>query len=1006
MRRIAKFVLLSLLVLVTVGLISYQLTATERDREILSACLSMGWAGFRPVKDVDNTGRFLGKVSKASAVCRGVEDYELHTATPWVDWTNYWGTGDENSKASGGRGTIRAVLSAVLSVTDHIFDRDTRGLDGALLDLEYQRMELIRFNLFDNATYRQYAEGLNKNGKHVPGSLLRVWPEMRLAETHSDYGKLEISPDGAQLCRGSLIRHRTVTGICNDIRNPAMGSSGQLFARNSAFEATFPRLEMNELAKNRHGNRLGLLKPDPQVISRTLFIRPQMDGSGCNNGKGDGTVVATCDYTKANFFNVLAAYWIQFMTHDWFSHLQEARNNRTALIIGPDGVPSLGCAVSEAQQRALGCRVEDKMEQSLYASQDYPPVFGSDHRLGRAYKTTRNTVTAWWDASQIYGHDPRSRQRMLRDPNDPAKLRLVSRVGGTDADDAGGYLPLFASPPCEDSALVDNCSPINVEWVGQEATAFPDNWTIGLSFYHNLFAREHNIFVETFRTLASTSPETDSGLRDPDDPDRMITNGELAAADGAIQLFEVARLVVSALIAKIHTIEWTAQLLYNEPLYEAMHSNWSGLFEDHEILQDVGARLLRSLADSSDPIEATLFYSAFNAGPGIIGTGSNKYAFPAFLNRALGRDMWSVQETDDVNGGTNHFGAPFNFPEEFTSVYRLHPLLPDLLEFRDWNEPNRITSKIPVISTFRADATTIMREKGLPAWAISMGRQRLGALVLQNHPHFLQNLDLRPRLDTTIDIAALDIIRDRERGIPRFNEFRRQIGLKQLTGFDDFIQAKLLDKERKGILNDQEKTSLQHQRDLVTLMRKVYGTHRCDESKVISVAQADPNGMPLAGMGDTRFPTDCLGHEDGSIVDNIEDVDNIVGWLAETTRPHGFAISETQFQIFILNASRRLFSDRFFTSSYRPEFYTSFGLDWVDNNGPDGKRYEQDLDNGHKIEVSPMKRVLLRAVPQLAPELQHVHNVFDPWARNRHGFYSLDWKPRQGAENDESFASQ
>ena len=59
------------------------------------------------------------------------------------------------------------------------------------------------------------------------------------------------------------------------------------------------------------------------------------------------------------------------------------------------------------------------------------------------------------------------------------------------------------------------------------------------------------------------------------------------------------------------------------------------------------------------------------------------------------------------------------------------------------------------------------------------------------------------------------------------------------------------------------------------------------------------------------------------MVDNIEDVDIVVGFLAETTRPHGFAISETQFHIFILNASRRLFSDRFFTSSFRPEFYTT-----------------------------------------------------------------------------------
>jgi hypothetical protein len=41
-----------------------------------------------------------------------------------------------------------------------------------------------------------------------------------------------------------------------------------------------------------------------------------------------------------------------------------------------------------------------------------------------------------------------------------------------------------------------------------------------------------------------------------------------------------------------------------------------------------------------------------------------------------------------------------------------------------------------------------------------------------------------PRLKTgsgKIDVAALDLIHDRERGIPLYNEFRRQYGLKQLT---------------------------------------------------------------------------------------------------------------------------------------------------------------------------------------------------------------------------------
>ena len=50
-----------------------------------------------------------------------------------------------------------------------------------------------------------------------------------------------------------------------------------------------------------------------------------------------------------------------------------------------------------------------------------------------------------------------------------------------------------------------------------------------------------------------------------------------------------------------------------------------------------------------------------------------------------------------------------------------------------------------------------------------------------------------------------------------------------------------------------------------------------------------------------------------------------------------------------------------------------------------------------------MKRVLLRTMPELAGELQGVVNVFDPWARDRGDYYSVDWKPRAEAEKDEAF---
>ena len=148
---------------------------------------------------------------------------------------------------------------------------------------------------------------------------------------------------------------------------------------------------------------------------------------------------------------------------------------------------------------------------------------------------------------------------------------------------------------------------------------------------------------------------------------------------------------------------------------------------------------------------------------------------------------------------------------------------------------------------------------------------------------------------------------------------------------------------------------------------------------------------------------DCLATPTAPAVDNIEDVETVVGRLAETTRPHGFAISETEFQLFILNASRRLFSDRFFTSSFRPEFYTRFGIDWINNNGPLGKQMEPERSNGHEQEVAPFKRILLRNTPELAPELKHVVNSFDPWARDRGEYYSLQWKPRADARTDSAF---
>jgi len=933
------------------------------ELEDLLACAKVAWKGFHKVAD-ERTERFQGKVQEDTARCRGSEKAVALRGNPWIAWQNYWATGDTATKGPESFWRFKHL------------NPNGRGVDGALLDLEYQRLELIKFNLFDNSgTYKDYV--LGREG--IDGAALRLWSEMRLPKEHPQFKA--VGGDEKQLCQGELVRFRTLSGICNDLRNPLMGSSGQLFARNVQFEATFPDLGKNDLARNRHGDRLGLLKPDPQVISRKLFTRGQTEPDKCRDGQGlpGYSAEAECDYKKAPFFNVLAAFWIQFMTHDWFSHLEEGRNSSE--------MTSVGCAaqmingvekpLSPDEIAKLGCRPADRMDKSFIAEDSEPQTFSHKGKtyLTRSYKTTRNTVTAWWDASQLYGYNETSRRRVKRDPKDPAKLLLVSIGQRAGAGEGLGYLPLFES-----------ADPINPQWASQEATAFPDNWTIGMSFYHNVFAREHNLFVDEFRKRSTAKPGDDSGLRNPARPDAVIRYKEVSADE----LFEAARLVVSAEIAKIHTIEWTPQLLYDEPLYLGMNSNWHGLLRGHPLVEAALEKIVvNKFGKSTDAKKAGQWYSVFAVGPGIFGLGSRVYSDDAIFAKYDPKktNIWSLKNPDHVNGGINHFGSPFNFPEEFVTVYRLHPLVPDLIEYREWNkDSNVIRNKIPVVETFRGRATQAMRERGLANWALSMGRQRLGLLSLQNHPRFLQNLEL-PRLRTAtgkIDVAALDIIRDRDRGVPRFNEFRRQYGLKQLTSFDDYVDQRLL----------KDSPERKEQERLVKILREIYGQHKCDASKFITAAQMNNDGTSI---------NDCLGHPNGSVVDNIEDVDTVVGWLAEFHRPHGFAISETQFQVFILNASRRLFSDRFFTSSFRPEFYTHLGVEWVTNNGPDGEMKEKQRSNGREVEVSPLKRVLLRAIPELKPELDHVVNAFDPWARDRGKYYSLEWKARRGAEPDTAF---
>ena len=98
----------------------------------------------------------------------------------------------------------------------------------------------------------------------------------------------------------------------------------------------------------------------------------------------------------------------------------------------------------------------------------------------------------------------------------------------------------------------------------------------------------------------------------------------------------------------------------------------------------------------------------------------------------------------------------------------------------------------------------------------------------------------------------------------------------------------------------------------------------------------------------------------------------MIGMYAER-KPKGFGFSDTAFRIFILMASRRLESDRFFTRDYRPEVYTQEGLDWVESNS--------------------MRTLLLRHFPELEPALRGRREPVRAVAARRRGPFVTELAP-------------
>jgi hypothetical protein len=389
--------------------------------------------------------------------------------------------------------------------------------------------------------------------------------------------------------------------------------------------------------------------------------------------------------------------------------------------------------------------------------------------------------THWWDGSQLYGGTPAFAEELRS--RDKGQLK-IDRLG-----------------------LV----PREVEKLLHKDVA-PNFW-VGLSILHSLFMREHNAICER---LASLYP-------------RMCDQ----------ELYDKARLINAALMAKIHTVDWTPAIIDHPTTVRAMRANWFGL---------LGERFRRRFGRITD----NEWISGIPGSP------------------------------------TNHHGVPYSLTEEFVAVYRMHQLIPDNFFFRSLDD-DRIVREHEFPDLDADHVRQRLHEMPMADIFYSLGRSYPGAISLHNYPKHLRDLK---RGDQRLDLATADILRVRERGVPRYNEFRRLFRLKPASSFEQLTDNPVWAEE----------------------LRQTYG--------------------------------------------DVERVDLLIGLYAEP-KPKGFGFSDTAFRVFVLMASRRLESDRFFTDDFRPEIYTQAGMDWISKN--------------------TMRTVLLRHFPVLAPALEGVSNPFAPW---------------------------
>src|ERR1700741_5520566 len=88
----------------------------------------------------------------------------------------------------------------------------------------------------------------------------------------------------------------------------------------------------------------------------------------------------------------------------------------------------------------------------------------------------------------------------------------------------------------------------------------------------------------------------------------------------------------------------------------------------------------------------------------------------------------------------------------------------------------------------------------------SLATSHPGALVLHNYPNGLRKLHKKDAV--FLDIAATDVLRDRERGVPRYCAFRRHLGMRVPKSFAELTSNASWQSELAAIYPSVEQVDL------------------------------------------------------------------------------------------------------------------------------------------------------------------------------------------------------